>query len=96
MNIGKKHAVTSWERLTTDALKASSYSSIKNKTKQNKTKQNKKPNCVLPHIIKGPLISGAPTFYTDASKSGKVGYKSEDVRWLKVPISQFKNLNYMQ
>ena len=39
----------------------------------------KRPNWIFPHIIKGTPISGAPTFYTDANKSGKAGYKSEDV-----------------
>jgi hypothetical protein len=28
-------------------------------------------------IVERPPISGAPTFYTDANKSGKAGYKSE-------------------
>ena len=40
----------------------------------------KRTNWILPRIIKGTPISGAPTFYTDASKSGKARYKSEKVR----------------
>lgn len=50
----------------------------------------KTTNWILPHIIKGIPISGASTFYTDASKSGKAGYKSEDVS--KVAESPYKSV----
>jgi hypothetical protein len=40
----------------------------------------KRTNCFLHCIIKGTPISGTSIFYTDASKSGKTGYTSEDVR----------------
>lgn len=50
----------------------------------------KRTNWILPRIIKGTPISGAPTFYTDASKSGKAGYKSENVS--KVTESPYKSV----
>ena len=34
---------------------------------------------IFPHTLKGIPISGAATFYTEANKSGKAGYKSEGV-----------------
>ena len=37
----------------------------------------KKTDWILPRIVRSKPISGAPTFYTDANKSGKAGYKSE-------------------
>ena len=39
----------------------------------------KRTNQILPHIIKGTPISGAPTFSTDAYKLGKAVYKSENI-----------------
>ena len=50
----------------------------------------KRTNLILPCIIKRTPISGAPTLYTDASKSGKAGYKSEDVN--KVAESPYKSV----
>jgi hypothetical protein len=50
----------------------------------------KRTNWILPRIIKGTPISGAPTFYTDASKSGKAEHKSEDVS--KVVESPYKSV----
>ena len=45
---------------------------------------------ILPQIIKKTPVSGALTFYIDASKSGKAGYKSEDVS--KVAESPYKSV----
>ncbi|KAL6058683.1 hypothetical protein STEG23_035832, partial [Scotinomys teguina] len=39
----------------------------------------KKTECVLPHIVQQKPISGVLTFYTDANKLGKAGYKSGDL-----------------
>ena len=53
---------------------------INNKYLQTKQLQFiKRTSCILPHIVKGTPISGAPTFFTDANKLRKVGYKSEDI-----------------
>jgi hypothetical protein len=43
---------------------------------------------MLPHIIKGIPVSGAPTVYTDANKSRKRKYNLEDVS--KVTESPYK------
>ncbi|ERE82961.1 sorting nexin-6-like protein [Cricetulus griseus] len=34
---------------------------------------------ILPHIVRQALISGVLTFYTDANKTGKGGYKADEV-----------------
>ncbi|KAL6092360.1 hypothetical protein STEG23_021666 [Scotinomys teguina] len=39
----------------------------------------KKTEWVLPHIVRQKPISGVLTFYTDANKLGKAGYKSGDL-----------------
>ena len=35
---------------------------------------------ILSHIVRQTPISGVPTFYTDANKSGKARYKSGEIR----------------
>ena len=53
---------------------------ISNNYPQSKSIQlRKKINQILPHIIWDTPIIGAPTFYTDVNKSGKAGYKSENL-----------------
>ena len=39
----------------------------------------KRTTWILPHIVQDTPITGAHTFYTDANKAGKAGYKSEDL-----------------
>lgn len=39
----------------------------------------KRTNWVLPHIVWGTPVSGVSTFYPDANKPGKAGYKSENL-----------------
>ena len=39
----------------------------------------KRTTWILPQIVHDAPITGACTFYTDASKSGKVGYKLEEL-----------------
>ncbi|KAL6033485.1 hypothetical protein STEG23_016302 [Scotinomys teguina] len=39
----------------------------------------KKTEWVLPHIVQQKPVSGVLTFYTDANKLGKAGYKSRDL-----------------
>ena len=39
----------------------------------------KRTTWILPCVVCDTPITGACTFYTDASKSGKEGYKSEDL-----------------
>ena len=36
----------------------------------------KRTSWILPRIVRDAPITGASTFYTDANKSGKAGYKS--------------------
>ena len=51
-----------WKRLLRNIPKARDFS------------KSKRINCILSHIIKGLPYSGAPTFYTNAKKSGRTGY----------------------
>ena len=37
----------------------------------------KRTNCILPHHAWVTPITGTPTFYTDANKLGKAGYRSK-------------------
>ena len=39
----------------------------------------KRTSWILPRIVRDAPITGAHTFYTDANKSGKAGYKSEEL-----------------
>ncbi|KAL6078044.1 hypothetical protein STEG23_004480 [Scotinomys teguina] len=39
----------------------------------------KRADWILPQIVRETPISGVSTFYTDANKQGKAGYKSEDL-----------------
>ena len=39
----------------------------------------KRTSWILPRIVRDAPITGARTFYTDANKSGKAGYKSEEL-----------------
>ena len=51
----------------------------------------KRSSWIPPQIVHDAPITGAHTFYTDANKSGKAGYKSEDqVRWNKALIILFR------
>lgn len=77
MNLGKKQAIISWEKLTT--------------VRESKQLQFiKRTNWILHNIIKGIPISGALTFCTDANKSGKAGHKPEDIS--KVAESPYKSV----
>ena len=45
----------------------------------------KRTTWILPHKIKETPLSGAPTCYAETNKSGKAGYKSEDVgHWMSL------------
>ena len=39
----------------------------------------KRTSWILPRIVRDAPITGARTFYSDANKSGKAGYKSEEL-----------------
>lgn len=47
---------------------------------------------ILPYIVKGTPISGAPIFYSDANKSRKIGNKKKK-KQLKVLMIQLKIQN---
>ncbi|ERE66567.1 putative HERV-K-19q12 provirus ancestral Pol protein [Cricetulus griseus] len=49
-----------------------------NYPKTGKIKFIKKIVWILPHIVRQTPISGVLTFYTDANKSGKAGYKADE------------------
>ena len=70
---------------------------ISSKYPQNKKIQLiKRTNWNLPHIVQETQISGAPTFYTKANKSGKADYKSENVSKLHLSFyDSVQNQNYM-
>lgn len=56
---------------------------INNKCLQKKGNQFiKTTNWILPHILQETTISEASTFYTDAKKVGKEGYKSGNLNKL--------------
>jgi hypothetical protein len=61
-----------WQRTHSDFL-----GEINNRYPKSRQLQFIRTNWILPRIIKGTTVSGIPTFYTDASKSGKAGFKSE-------------------
>lgn len=64
-----------WQRAYSDFL-----GEINNKYPQSKRLQFiKRTNWILPHRVKGTPISGVPTFYIFANKSGKAVYKSGKV-----------------
>ena len=50
-----------------------------NYPKSNRFNFIKRTSWILPRIIRDAPIAGAHTFYTDANKSGKTHYKSEDL-----------------
>ena len=50
----------------------------------------KRTNWILPCLIQKLLKSGSSTFYTDANKSGKAGYKSENLG--KVDLSPYDSV----
>lgn len=83
MNIGKD-------------LKVIFLGEINNKYPKSKRLQFiKRTNWVLPHIVWRTPISGSPIFfYTDANKSGKAGYTSENLSKVALAIL-FKSQNYM-
>lgn len=64
MNIGKEIAVIFFGEINSKYPQSKKIPFIK------------RTNWILPHTVQGTPISGAPTFYTDANKSGKAGYKS--------------------
>ena len=43
----------------------------------------------LSHIVCDPPIIGAPTFYTNANKSEKVGYKSKGLNKVEQSLYDF-------
>ena len=49
-----------------------------NYPKSDKINIIKRTTCILPRIACDTPITGVCTFYTDANKSGKAGYKSEE------------------
>ena len=58
----------------------------------------KRTNWILPRIVRGTPTFEVSTLYTDANKSGMVGYRSENVcKVIQSPhaSSQFTNQNYM-
>lgn len=62
-----------------------------NKYPQSKTIQFiMRNNWILPHIVWQTLISGILTFYTDANKSEKAGYKSENLS--KMELSPYNSV----
>ena len=56
---------------------------INNYPKSKRIQLIKRTNWILPHIVQDTPITGAPTFYTDANKSGKTGYKSDNLSKVK-------------
>ena len=50
----------------------------------------KRTNWILPYIVGETPITGVPTFYADANKSGKADYKSENLS--KVEQSPYDSL----
>ncbi|KAL6087981.1 hypothetical protein STEG23_022841, partial [Scotinomys teguina] len=47
--------------------------------KSDRIELTKRADCILPRIVWETPVSGVCTFYTDANKQGKAGYKSEDL-----------------
>ena len=50
-----------------------------NYPKSNRFNFIKRTSWILPQIIRDAPITGAHTFYTDDNKSGKAGYKSDEL-----------------
>ena len=67
MNIGKKLAVIFRGEINNKYPKSKRFQFIKT------------TNQIFPHIVWGAPIKGAHTFYTDVNKSGKAGYKSQNL-----------------
>ena len=82
MNHGKEFVANFCEEINSNYFKSGRFNLIK------------RTSWILPQTVLNAPITGACTFYTNANKSGKAGYKSQELN--KVQQSTYSSVQKLE